>query len=726
LTGHSRLLDGLNPEQQEAVLAVEGPVLILAGAGSGKTRVITHRIAHLVVDLGVASDQVLAVTFTNKAAGEMKARTEALLGGGALASWISTFHAFCVRVLRRESAAAGLPPGFVIYDQDDQVAAVRDALRALDLSEKLHPPRRILAKISARKNAGRAPSEESFDSFGAETFASIAERYRQTLESAQAVDFDDLLLRTVTLFAENAHVRESYRRRFPFVLVDEYQDTNSAQYEIIRHLVGDRGNVTVVGDEDQSIYSWRGADIQNILDFEHDFPGARVFRLEQNYRSSQAILDTASALVAHNLQRKGKVLRAVRAAGAPVRLHTATDEYEEAAWVVDRIAGERGGRGRAAILFRMNAQSRLFEEALLRRRIPYLVLGGVGFYERREVKDLLSYLRLVLNPQDPVALRRVLNVPPRGIGAKSAEELERTAERERIGLWDAIGLVVDEARLPARATQPLARFRELIETLREEAPRLTVKGLITRVLEATGYSAALAQEDSQESQDRLENLAELVSAAADFDAREPESGLPGFLDRSALVSDVDQLRDDAPVVLMTFHAAKGLEFESVFLVGLEEGLMPHSRTLTGDLALEEERRLCYVGMTRAMERLSLTHAQSRQVFGQRRLAEPSRFLDEIPDAALDRSGGLRDVSYAGRSMSRPQASAGAGPASPTPPPMPTGLAEIRPGMRVRHPLFGVGTVLRSDGSGDELKVTVSFAGVGAKRLVARYAGLEVV
>jgi DNA helicase II / ATP-dependent DNA helicase PcrA len=725
LTGRSRLLEGLNPEQQEAVLAVEGPVLILAGAGSGKTRVITHRIAHLVVDLGVPSDQVLAVTFTNKAAGEMKARTEALLGGGSLASWISTFHAFCVRVLRRESAAAGLPAGFVIYDQDDQVAAVRDALRALDLSEKLHPPRRVLARISARKNAGRAAADEGFDSFGAETFASIAERYRQTLESAQAVDFDDLLLKTVTLFSENAHVRESYRRRFPFVLVDEYQDTNSAQYEIIRHLVGDRGNVTVVGDEDQSIYSWRGADIQNILDFEHDFPGARVFRLEQNYRSSQAILDTASALVAHNLQRKGKVLRAVRAAGAPVRLHTATDEYEEAAWVVDRIAGERGGRGRAAILFRMNAQSRLFEEALLRRRLPYLVLGGVGFYERREVKDLLSYLRLVQNPQDPVALRRVLNVPARGIGAKSTEELERTAERERIGLWDAIGVVVDEARLPARATQPLARFRELIELLREEAERLTVKGLITRVLEASGYSAALAQEDSQESQDRLENLAELVSAAADFDAREPEGGLAGFLDRSALVSEVDQLRDDAPVVLMTFHAAKGLEFESVFLVGLEEGLMPHARTLTGDLALEEERRLCYVGMTRAMERLSLTHAQSRQVFGQRRLAEASRFLDEIPDIALDRSGGLRDVSYAGRGLPRPRATSWAGPAGPAAPPMSTGLAEIRPGMRVRHPLFGVGTVLRSDGAGDELKVTVSFAGVGAKRLVARYAGLEV-
>ncbi len=467
---------------------------------------------------------------------------------------------------------------------------MREALRALDLSEKLHPPRRILSRISARKNSrrlpkgapnnsGRAPDEVSDDSFGAETFARIAERYGQTLEAARAVDFDDLLLKTLDLLAGNAVVRESYRRRFPYVLVDEYQDTNSAQYEIIRHLVGERGNVTVVGDEDQSIYSWRGADIQNILDFEHDFPGARVFRLERNYRSSQAILDTASALVAHNLRRKGKTLRAVRAAGAPVRLHTATDEYEEAAWVVDRIASERSGRGRAAILFRMNAQSRLFEEALLRRRLPYVVVGGVGFYERREVKDLLSYLRLVLNPEDTVALRRVLNVPPRGIGAKSLEEIERAAKATGASLWEALGTVVDEARLPARATQPLARFRELLESLREEAPRLTVKGLITRVLEASGYAAALAQEDSQESQDRLENLAELISAAADYDAREPSLGLPGFLDQTALVSEVDELGDDAPVVLLTFHAAKGLEFDSVFLVGLEEGLMPHSRSL---------------------------------------------------------------------------------------------------------------------------------------------------
>jgi DNA helicase-2/ATP-dependent DNA helicase PcrA len=722
LSDDSRLLEGLNPEQRDAVLAVEGPVLILAGAGSGKTRVITHRIAHLILEKGVLSERILAVTFTNKAAGEMRSRVEALLGGAALKSWISTFHSFCVRVLRREAVAAGLSPDFVIYDEDDQLAAVKEAMKALDLSEKLHPPRRLLSRISARKNAarGREPGDE--EGQGSEIFAQVAERYQKTLEAARAVDFDDLLLRTLALLSGNPEVREAYRNRFPYVLVDEYQDTNRTQYELIRHLVGNEGNLTVVGDEDQSIYSWRGADIQNILDFEHDFPGARVFRLERNYRSSQAILDTAGSLVENNRRRKGKTLRAVKDAGAPVHLHTASDEYEESAFVVERLHRERG-RGRVAILFRMNAQSRLFEEALLRQRIPYVVVGGVGFYERREVKDVVAYLRLVLNPADPMALRRVLNVPPRGIGQKTVEELERLASARGLSLWESLGVAVDDALFPARATQPLARFRELITGLREERPSLTTKGLITRVLELSGYAAALAQDDSQESQDRLENLAELVSAAADHDARTPEEGLAGFLDRTALVADTDRLPDDTPVVLMTFHAAKGLEFQSVFLVGLEEGLVPHSRSLTGEETLEEERRLCYVGMTRAMEHLTLSHALSRQVFGQRRLAEPSRFLTEIAGTRLERSGD-RSRAPALPRMTGPSPYA-ARPRPDTAPPAPQNLAEIRPGVRVRHPLFGVGTVLRSDGAGDDLKVTVSFPAVGAKRLVARYAGLEV-
>ena len=718
------LLAGLNPQQREAVLASEGAVLILAGAGSGKTRVITQRIAHLVLDKGVPSERILAVTFTNKAAGEMKARTEALLPGLAVKSWISTFHSLCVRILRREAEAAGLPRDFVIYDDEDQLQAVREALRALDLPEKVHPPRRILARISAAKNAGRDPEQENdSESVAAATLARVAERYRQTLEAAHALDFDDLLLRTVALLESNEAVRESYRQRFQYVLVDEYQDTNRAQYELVRHLSGPHGNITVVGDEDQSIYSWRGADIRNILDFEADFPGARVLRLEENYRSRPAILDAASGLVAHNEKRKGKTLRAVKTAGDPVRLHQAGDEFQEAAWVVSRISGRRDG-GRSAVLYRMNSQSRLFEEALMRAGVPYEVWGGVGFYERREVKDLLAYLRLIANPRDPMALRRVVNVPPRGIGDRTVQELDRVARERGTSTWEALAIVEGEALLPARATQPLRRFREMLEALRAEAPSLGLKDLLTRILEVTGYAAALAQEESHESQDRLENLAELLSAAADYQAREDSPSLAGFLDRVSLLSDVDKARDDAPVILMTLHSAKGLEFDAIFLVGLEEGLIPHSRSLARGDALEEERRLCYVGMTRARERLHLTWAQSRSVFGQRRLSEPSRFLLEIPRDQMEETADGRVPVIA---ASAPRRRFGGDRSFiPAPAPSPEALKELRPGVRVRHPLFGVGTVLRSEASGEETKVTVSFPGVGAKRLVARYAGLELV
>jgi DNA helicase-2/ATP-dependent DNA helicase PcrA len=717
--GPSPLLEGLNEQQREAVLATEGPVLILAGAGSGKTRVITHRVAHLVLERGVPSDAILAVTFTNKAAGEMKARTEALLAGRSLQSWMSTFHSLCVRILRREAGAAALPRDFVIYDEDDQLAAVREALRALDLSEKLHPPRRLLSRISAAKNAGRDPEEEGQDD-AVGIYARVAARYKETLAAANALDFDDLLLRTVALLEADAGVREAYQRRFRYVLVDEYQDTNRTQYELVRHLAGKGGNITVVGDEDQSIYSWRGADIRNILDFEADFPGARILRLEDNYRSSQAILDAASALVAHNRQRKGKTLRATKVGGEPVHLHQAADEFEEAAWVVGRLAALRE-RGRAAVLYRMNAQSRLMEEALMRQGLPYTVVGGVGFYERREVKDLLAYLRLVVNPADGMALRRVLNVPARGIGAKTVEEIARVASERRASLWDALGLVDEEQRLPARATQPLARFRELIESLRAQREVLGVKELLQQILQKSGYAAALAQEDTHESQDRLENLAELLSAAAEYESREESPSPSGFLDRVSLLSESDVARDDAPVVLMTLHSAKGLEFDWIFLAGMEEGLVPHARSLQSDTGLEEERRLCYVGMTRARERLFLTFAQSRQVFGQRRLSEPSRFLGEIPREAVTMTSESRhfEPAYVPRRR-RPETPR----PGDTPPPAPTNLAGVRPGSRVRHPLFGVGTVVRSDGAGDDLKLTVSFAGVGAKRLVARYAGLE--
>jgi ATP-dependent DNA helicase UvrD/PcrA len=722
----SAVLAGLNSQQREAVLAVEGPVLVLAGAGSGKTRVITHRIAHLVLDGGIDSSKILAVTFTNKAAEQMKARAAALLSGLPLRAWISTFHSFCVRLLRREAQAAGLPPAFLIYDEDDQLATVREALKALDLSEKLHPPRRLLARISAHKNSGRVGPDGG--GYGADLTSRVADRYHELLRAAGALDFDDLLVRAVRLLEANASVRQAWQARYSYLLVDEYQDTNRAQYELVRLLAGPRGNVTVVGDEDQSIYSWRGADISNILDFEHDFPGARVFRLEENYRSGQRILDAAGGLVSRNVRRKGKTLRAVKGHGELVRLHEAGDEFQEAAWVTGHVATLRS-RGRVAVLFRMNAQSRLFEEGLLRLRLPYLVVGGVGFYERKEVKDVLAYLRLVLNPRDSVAFRRVVNVPPRGIGAKTVDEIDRAAAAAGTSPWEAAGRLVAEATLPARALVPLRQFLETVEALRSESlepadgPRgLGLRRRIERVLELSGYGAALAREDTQESQERLENLAELLGAAVDYEAREEGPTLAGFLDRAALLSETDRLRDDVPVLLMTLHSAKGLEFESVFLVGLEEGLLPHSRSLTGDEALEEERRLCYVGMTRAMERLHLSWARSRQVFGQRRPTLPSRFLDEIPEELLERSGGLRRPAPAAprRTPFPPEGHEFA------PPPAGLDSSELRPGARVRHPLFGVGTVLRREGDGDDLKITVSFPGTGPKKLVARFAGLSTV
>jgi DNA helicase-2/ATP-dependent DNA helicase PcrA len=702
------------------VLAVEGPVLILAGAGSGKTRVITHRLAHLVLDRGEAPERILAVTFTNKAAEEMRGRAESLLSGRRLATWISTFHSFCVRLLRREAVAAGLDPRFQIYDEADQLAAVRDAMRGLDLSEKLHPPRRLLSRISAWKNSGREGTEDGEGAAG--ITAEVLAGYRRILDNAGALDFDDLLLRAVDLLDGSPAVRERWSERFRHLLVDEYQDTNRVQYELVRLLAGEQGNLTVVGDEDQSIYSWRGAEISNILDFEQDFPGARVFRLEQNYRSSQRILDAASALVERNVRRKGKVLRAVRPEGKPVRLRESGDEYEEAAWVVEQISALPEG-SRAAILVRMNAQSRLFEEALLRARLPYLVLGGVGFYERREVKDLLAYLRLGANRRDAVAFRRILNVPPRGIGARTVEEIDRTAAERGTSPWEAMVHILDEAAVPSRALLALGRFRDLIQSLGEHSEELGLKSLIERALEASGYAAALAREDTQESQDRLDNLAELLAAAVDYEAREESPSLTGFLDRAALLSETDRLREDVRVLLMTLHAAKGLEFESVFVVGLEEGLLPHSRSLTGPEALEEERRLCYVGMTRAMEQLSLSWARSRQVFGQRRISEPSRFLEDLESVDLERSGaGL--FRSPPRRDGRPQS-----PKAPVAALAPREAAPehdaLRPGVRVRHPLFGVGTVLRREGSGDDLKLTVSFPGVGAKKLVARYAGLVV-
>ncbi len=701
--------------------ATTGPVLILAGAGSGKTRVITHRVAHLVVDHGVDSGRVLAVTFTNKAAGEMRARAEALLDGRPLRAWMSTFHSFCVRLLRREAAAAGLDPGFLIYDEDDQLAAVREAMRALDLSEKLHPPRRMLSRISARKNSGRAGEDE--DGYASDLTTRVMERYREVLRAAGAVDFDDLLLRAVALLDGNEAVREAWRQRFPFLLVDEYQDTNRPQYELVRLLAGPGGNLTVVGDEDQSIYSWRGADISNILDFERDFPGARVFRLEDNYRSSQRILDAAGALVARNVRRKGKTLRAVKGEGEPVRVHEAMDEFQEAAWVTERIASVRS-RGRVAVLFRMNAQSRLFEEGLLRLRLPYLVLGGVGFYERKEVKDVLAYLRLVLNPRDAVAFRRVVNVPPRGIGTKTVEEIDRVAAAGGESLWEATGRLLDEAALPSRALTPLRQFRETLQTLRAEAggpqpppaDRARPRALrLRRGPRPRGHPG----EPGPAREPRRAPLRRRRLRVARGGAQPRRLPRPGGA----------RLRDRPPPRRRAGAAHDPPRRQGA---GVRVGVPGRARGGPPPPLAEPHRRGRARGGAAAVLRghdpgdgaapplVGPEPPGVRAAPGDR--AQPLPRGDPGGRARAlgrPRSGGPGTPATSPRAGRRPPRGGRA--AAPAPAAAGT---EMRPGSRVRHPLFGVGTVLRREGEGDDLKVTVSFPGVGAKKLVARFAGLE--
>jgi DNA helicase-2/ATP-dependent DNA helicase PcrA len=922
-----QLLDKLNPQQREAVEAVDGPVLILAGAGSGKTRVITHRIAYLIEERGVAPDSILAVTFTNKAAAEMAERVDKLLGHGSLAKpLLSTFHSFCVRLLRRDIEALrigneGLTRAFAIYDESDQQSLVKQVMRRMGLDDKQLTPRVVLGRISWAKNHMLDPQEYYLQSADptSEKVAHIFEAYRKELRKANALDFDDLLLEAVRVLASSSEVRERYNRRYRYLLIDEYQDTNRPQYELMKLLAGPQRNVCVVGDEDQSIYSWRGADIKNILEFEKDFPSVKTVRLEQNYRSTQMILEAAGAVVARNAQRKGKHLWTARQGGSKIGYYEAPDGENEALFIADQIhkylrkAGEETTSGetpRAAVLYRTNSQSRLVEEALRRYAIGYTMVGGFSFYDRSEIKDLLSYLKLVQNPDDSIALQRVVNSPPRGIGKTTMETIERIALETGSSLWSATGRAVKERLLPARACVALENFRRLIEDARamlapgfdgklaadvaisipdeglseaseegleleaaaaavefpvEEAdtsfdftefaedgqgllglepwaeelpvdatdfnPFLdavpeTVKGptpleraslarlnaqklaelatsedrapfrkpgdaatlpeMIRFLIDRTGYIRALESEATPESLSRIENLKELANAAQDAQAR--GETLHEFLDHAALVSDVDKYDPASRVTLMTLHAAKGLEFPLVLLAGMEEGLFPHSRTLNNPNELEEERRLCYVGMTRAMDTLILTRARYRRRYGNDmpEASLPSRFLEEVPAELMEDLSPVRaqTQSWSGRGRSpygdddmessrhysyededqsvRASASAAAGsrygggfpaklaarsgaPAgsldniaqffsakgksgyAPRPKlevPPAEGATGFKSGERVRHPKYGDGIVFRTEGDGDLTKVTVQFAKFGVKKLVEKFANLQ--
>ena len=752
-------LSKLNPEQREAVLHRDGPLLILAGAGSGKTRVITYRIAYLIGDGHAQPDHVLAVTFTNKAAGEMRERVEALIGEDSRGVWLSTFHALCARLLRREAPKIGLTRDFVIYDSSDQVALVKQIEKELGIDDKFVPPRQALSRISHLRNRMEGPDAlRNTYNIRDEQIAKIFERYVTALRDANALDFDDLLLKTVELFETSEQARQFYARKFRYVMIDEYQDTNRPQYLLIRRLAEIHRNLAVVGDPDQSIYKWRGADLRNILDFERDFPEAATVRLEQNYRSTQVILDAATAVIRQNRNRKDKRLWTDRQGGSRIIAYRGNDELEEADFIVRTLKQARAENvdSTVAVLYRINAQSRAIEDSLMRESIPYKIIGGVRFYERKEIKDSLAFLKLIINPHDDVSVRRVINVPARGIGKGVMDSLQAidpeavhadappllAAGLQEVSsarsLWAKLVYAVEDGKLPNRAVASLRVFRDLIASLALVARHEPVSVVIGKMLDQTGYLKALRDENSEEANERIENLMELVSAARDYEGREAEASLGGFVDRLSLLSEADEESGsrEARVWLMTMHAAKGLEFPVVVIAGLEEGLFPHSRAGEEEEEIEEERRLCYVGMTRAQSSLVLTSAARRRVFGEYQSTEPSRFLDEIPAELVDRIAPAWNTAYQSafshshyEFRTNPYARKGRGRAREAEASYAYENEDqsafgMRTGMRVRHAQFGVGTVMAVEEHNDDLKITVRFATVGVKKLLSKYAKLQ--
>ena len=746
------ILDPLNPEQRQAVTHGAGPLLILAGAGSGKTRVLTHRVAYLIRDLGVPARAILAVTFTNKAAREMRERLERLVGKEALGELtVGTFHAFCARLLRQDGPQVGIDRGFVIFDEADQRALLRQAMAEAGVSEKMFTPGAIGATISGAKNElkGAADLAQVPKHQLERVAAMVWPRYEALLRENNALDFDDLLLFACRLFETSDRALEKWQDRYQYVLVDEYQDTNRAQYVLLRYLAGFTQNLTVVGDDDQSVYSWRGADVRNILDFERDYPNARVVKLEQNYRSTQRILDAAWSVVRNNAARKEKKLWTERTGGPSVVVVEGYDEHAEAEMIAREIErlqrqGEVKSTKDVAILYRTNAQSRPIEDVFRAFGLAYQVVGGVSFYQRREVKDVLAYLRLVRNPQDSVALARVLNVPPRGIGDKTRQNLLAFAQAQGITTAEALLRGEEIAEVPARQRSALAAFGRLLARLQADVATRELPDLIEEVIGATGYGTYL-KDGTEEGEERYENVEELRSLADEFLGLPQDEQLPAFLERVALVSDQDEWKEATPAAtLITLHAVKGLEFPIVFLTGMEEGVFPHARSLDDERELEEERRLCYVGITRAMDRCYLTYARHRTLFGRTNDNPPSRFLMELPSEGIEVRGKVetaeRDVwaelDYERdreryeqrRTARREEALAGlsgawTGRAAPPRRAAPPSETKFRAGDRVRHPSLGMGVVVSSALRSDDEEVTVAFPEKGVKKLMASFAKL---
>ncbi len=736
------ILDSLNPRQREAVQHTEGPLLIVAGAGSGKTRVIVHRLAFILAERLAPPSEVVAVTFTNKAAGEMKERVEAMAGARQGGAQVSTFHSWCLRLLRGEAGRLGFRPGFLVYDDADQSAVIRECLADLQIDDQSFTPRLFRNRISDAKNRGLDPGgfAAQKEGFQDEQVAKVYSLYQERLRASNAMDFDDLVGQALVLLRDYPEVRDRVSGSVRYLMVDEYQDTNPPQYRLIKDLARVHGNVCAVGDPDQSIYRFRFADIQNILSFEQDFPGTRTIKLEQNYRSTGNILEAATTVVRHNRNRIDKELWCEAAEGEPIELIVTADERHEAEQILMRVAGLRRDHGldEMAILYRTNAQSRALEEALARDGVPYVVVGGTRFYDRKEIKDMLAYVRAIVNPRDDVSLRRIVNVPARDIGKTTLDAVLDVARREAVPFEEAIRRTLVASLVGARPARALKGFLDLMEGLRTEAAAEQPSRLIAAIVRRTAFEAYLQATSAGDAAARLENLEQLVTAVSAYDGL--EDGLQSFLDRTALLSETENVQGSTGISLMTLHSAKGLEFPVVFIAGLEEDLFPHGRSVEEHDGLEEERRLFYVGMTRAKKRLILTRALARRVFGEPRPAEPSRFLREIPPRLLRER--IADDPYASRARGgafRAARGGGGRPAQGDPARSvgrwaevdapPSGADETPPGpytlgCKVHHPEYGVGTVIGVEGRGETQKLTVSFSIHGSKKFLPRYAHLE--
>uniref|UniRef100_UPI003BAC5063 DNA helicase PcrA n=1 Tax=Tepidibacillus infernus TaxID=1806172 RepID=UPI003BAC5063 len=714
------IFKGLNPQQQKAVETINGPLLILAGAGSGKTKVLTHRIAHLLYK-GIAPWSILAITFTNKAAREMKDRVARLVGPQAEDIWISTFHSMCVRILRKDIQRLGYSNNFSILDASDQLNVIKQIMNELNIDNKKFEPKAIQATISQAKNELKSP--EAFakiaNDFFMQKVLAVYEKYQARLKANHSLDFDDLIMVTVQLFQQVPEVLAFYQNKFKYIHIDEYQDTNRAQYLLVQMLADHYQNICVVGDTDQSIYKWRGADIQNILNFEKDFPNAQVIKLEQNYRSTKNILRAANEVIKNNFQRKEKNLWTENPQGEKITLYEAMNEHDEA-YFIAKVIQDGIDKGKQyhdfAVLYRTNAQTRVIEEIFIKSNIPYKMVGGTKFYDRKEIKDIMAYLRLIVNPDDDISLRRVINVPKRGIGAATVDKIAEYAASQGTSMFAAIQ-VVDFIGLSAKAANKVSEFAGIISQFSQMVDYLGVSELTEQVIEKTGYREELKKEKTLEAESRLENIEELLSVTLEFENKSEDKSLVTFLTEIALVSDVDQMDEaeaEKGVTMMTLHSAKGLEFPVVFLAGMEEGIFPHNRALMEEDEMEEERRLAYVGITRAEQELYLTHAGSRMLFGRTQINPPSRFIKEIPEDVLE---DLRERSQPTRPMQRAT--------MPEMQKRPEPRSDWQVGDKVKHTKWGIGTVVTVKGERDDLELQIAFpTPIGIKKLLARFAPIE--